>query len=103
MTYEQALIALADSRRRQIFESLRISGRSVAEIAADHPVSRPAVSQHLKVLEDAGLVGVRKEGTRRFYSVRREGLEPLRRYVESFWDDVLGAYAAHIEEKVDKQ
>ena len=102
MTYEQALVALADGRRRQIFESLRLSGRSVNEIAAEQPVSRPAVSQHLKVLEDAGLVGVRKMGTRRIYSVRREGLQPLKQYLESFWDDVLGAYVAHIEEEVDR-
>lgn len=70
---------------------------TVGELAEQQPVSRPAVSQHLKVLEAAGLVNVEARGTRRYYSVRREGLEQLRAYVDSYWSDVLGAFAAEIE------
>ena len=69
-------------------------------IAACQPVSRPAVSQHLRVLHDAGLVSVRAQGTRRFYLLRRDGLESLRRYVDGYWTDVLGAYAAEVERQV---
>lgn len=93
MTYQIVLSALADDRRRLIFDSLRNAPKAVGELSEFHPVSRPAVSQHLKVLEGAGLVSARQSGTRRIYSVRREGLKPLQDYLESFWDDVLGSYA----------
>lgn len=69
----------------------------MGEIAAGLPVSRPAVSQHLRVLRDAGLVTVRRDGTRRLYAVHPKGLEQLRAYVESFWADALTAFAAHAE------
>lgn len=94
MTYDSALLALADPTRRAILERIRARPRSVGEIADSLPVSQPAVSQHLAVLRGAGLVEGRKEGRRSVYRLRPEGLEPLRVYVESMWDDALAAYAA---------
>ncbi len=96
MTYADALTALADPTRRRIFESLRGRTMSVTELAQTQPVSRPAVSQHLKVLEAADLVLAENRGSHRLYSIRRDGLEALQRYLESFWSDVLGAYRDHI-------
>lgn len=100
MSYVQVLTALADPTRRSILESLRDAPRTVGELAANRPVSRPAVSQHLKVLEEARLVRGKPQGNRRLYSVRRDGLEELRGYLESFWSDVLNAYGAEIERRL---
>ena len=100
MAYQEVLTALADPTRRNILESLREDARTVGQIASDQPVSRPAVSQHLKVLQDAGLVHVKTTGTRRFYSVRREGLAELRTYLDRYWSDVLSAYGAEIERRL---
>ncbi len=100
MSYAQVLTALADPTRRNILEALRAAPRTVGELAARQPVSRPAVSQHLKVLEGAGLVRVKPSGNRRLYSVRRDGLDQLRRYLESFWSDVLDAYSAEIARRM---
>src|SRR5213594_304778 len=100
MAYAEVLTALADPTRRSILESLRAAPRTVSELAAHQPVSRPAVSQHLKVLEGARLVRVEPRGTRRLYSVRRDGLDELRRYLESFWSDVLNAYSAEIARRM---
>jgi DNA-binding transcriptional ArsR family regulator len=91
-TYEESLMALADPTRRRVLERLRSGPRSVGEVASGLPVSRPAVSQHLRVLKEARLVRERREGTRRVYSVDLAGLEALRGYIDEFWDDVLGAY-----------
>ena len=88
-----ALTALADPTRRAVLDGLRAGERSVGDLAGDLPVSRPAVSQHLAVLRSAGLVTERRDGTRRLYRVDPTGLAALRVYVESFWTDVLGAYA----------
>ncbi|MGQ0604463.1 MAG: ArsR/SmtB family transcription factor [Anaerolineales bacterium] len=96
MAVAEVFTALADPTRRQIFEALRDEPRTVGELAADLPVSRPAVSQHLRVLELARLVSVEPQGTRRLYSIQREGLDELRQYVESFWSEALSAYAAKI-------
>jgi len=96
MTYVDSLVALADPTRRAIFEALRGRPRTVGELAANQPVSRPAVSQHLRVLESARLVRVDPRGTRRFYSIRREGLDALKQYLDGFWSDALTAYAAEI-------
>ncbi len=96
MTYVDSLTALSDPRRRAIFEALRQGPMSVSQIASGQPVSRPAVSQHLKVLQQAGLVSVTAKGTKRVYHLRREGLSGLRGYVESFWSDALDAFADHI-------
>ncbi len=100
MAYHDVLTALADPTRRNILESLREDARTVGQIASEQPVSRPAVSQHLKVLQDAGLVNVETKGTRRFYSVRRAGLAELRTYLDGFWSDVLSAYGAEIERRL---
>jgi DNA-binding transcriptional ArsR family regulator len=97
MTYDTILDALADRTRRRVFESLRIRPMTVGELAELQPVSRPAVSQHLKILESAGLVTAQAQGNRRLYAIRREGLADLRLYLESYWSDVLGAFAAEIE------
>ena len=96
MTYQIILTALADPTRRGILESLRGSSRTVAQIAKTQPVSRPAVSQHLKVLNDAGLVNVEAQGNRRYYTIKHDGLRELRDYIDGFWSDVLYAYAAEI-------
>lgn len=98
MTYQDSLSALADPTRRALFEALARSPAAVGALAAGLPVSRPAVSQHLKVLADAGLVSVRTEGARRIYAVRPEGLQDLRAWLDGFWDDVLTGFAAHIEQ-----
>ena len=91
-TYGAALEALADPTRRAVLEQLREGPQPVGEIAAHLPVSRPAVSQHLKVLKGAGLVTDRAEGTRRLYAVSPDGLHALRTWLDSFWTDVLQAY-----------
>lgn len=96
MTYDLIFSALADNTRRGIFEALRDEPRSVSELSVDQPVSRPAVSQHLKVLQNAGLVDVVPRGTRRIYSIKRDGLVELRRYLESFWSEALTAYSEEI-------
>jgi DNA-binding transcriptional ArsR family regulator len=88
---------LGDPTRRAIFECLRGGPRSVGEIANGLPVSRPAVSQHLRVLREAGLVSERREGTRRLYRVDPEGLRELRAYLESFWDEALAGFKAAAE------
>jgi DNA-binding transcriptional ArsR family regulator len=99
MTYGEAIAALADPTRRTIFERLRGGPRPVVEIARGLPVSRPAVSQHLRVLKEAGLVRERREGTRNFYSVNGDGLADLRAYFENFWDEALAAFKEAAEAK----
>ena len=97
MAYGSALAALGDGTRRAVFEQLRGGPRAVGEIARELPVSRPAVSQHLRVLKGAGLVRERREGTRRLYSVNGDGLAELREYVDGFWEDALDAFKARAE------
>lgn len=92
MAYGDAITALADPTRRSVFERLRRSEKPVGELARELPVSRPAVSQHLRVLKQAGLVRERHEGTRHFYGVNEDGLAELREYFERFWDDALAAF-----------
>lgn len=99
MTYESSIMALADPTRRAIFESLAQKPRSVAVLAGALPVSRPAVSQHLKVLSDAGLVVMKTAGTRHIYSVRAEGLSELRAYIDGLWGDVLAEFAKEINDR----
>jgi DNA-binding transcriptional ArsR family regulator len=91
--------ALGDRTRRAVFEQLRSGPRSVGEIAAGLPVSRPAVSQHLRVLKDAGLVSERREGTRRIYELAPDGLVELRAYFDQFWSRALDAYKEAVEGK----
>ncbi len=100
MAYESALIALADPTRRRVFERLRDGAQPVGRIAQGLPVSRPAVSQHLKVLKEAGLVTDRAEGTRRVYSIDPHGLAAVRRYFDQFWDQALEAFAAEVEAEI---
>jgi DNA-binding transcriptional ArsR family regulator len=97
MAYGDALTVLADPTRRQVFERLRAGPHAVNVLAAGLPVSRPAVSQHLKALKAAGLVQERSEGVRRIYSVRREGLADLRDWLDSFWGDALEAFKREAE------
>ena len=97
MAYGNALAVLADPTRRKVFERLRQGPRAVNVLAAGLPVSRPAVSQHLKALKDAGLVEERSEGVRRIYSLRREGLMELREWLDSFWGDALEAFRLEAE------
>jgi DNA-binding transcriptional ArsR family regulator len=92
-----SLAVLADPTRRRVFERLRAGARPVNALAAGLPVSRPAVSQHLKALRDAGLVDERSEGARRIYSIRREGLRELRDWLDTFWDDALTAFKQEVE------
>ncbi|WP_299986524.1 helix-turn-helix transcriptional regulator [uncultured Ruegeria sp.] len=101
MTYENMFSALGDSTRRQVFEAVADRPRAVGELAADLPVSRPAVSQHLKVLSDAGLVVCRAEGTRRIYAARPEGLAELRAWLERYWSDALESFAAEVNKGRD--
>jgi len=103
MAYVNALTALADPTRRRIFEELRDGPKPVGVIAAGLPVSRPAVSQHLKVLREAGLVDDRAEGTRRVYYIDPKGLGTLRAWLDQFWDRSLTAFAAEVERDNDKQ
>lgn len=86
------LDALGDPTRRAIFEALTREPQAVGRLAATLPVSRPAVSQHLQVLADAGLVSVRREGTRRIYAADPSGIAQLRASVERFWRDALVAF-----------
>jgi DNA-binding transcriptional ArsR family regulator len=93
--------ALADPTRRQVFELLAKRALSVGEVAARLPVSRPAVSQHLRVLEDAGLVECEPDGTRRVYRVDPRGIEAMRSYLDRFWDRALAAFKAAAEKETD--
>jgi DNA-binding transcriptional ArsR family regulator len=97
MTYDRALAALADPTRRQVLERLRSGPQPVSTIARGMPVSRPAVSQHLKVLKEAGLVSDRPEGTRRVYYIDPHGLGALRGWLDQFWDQALAAFQAEAE------
>jgi DNA-binding transcriptional ArsR family regulator len=93
--------ALADPTRRAIFERLARRALAVGEVAEGLPVSRPAVSQHLRVLKDAGLVVDRAEGTRRVYQVDPHGVQAMRSYLDRFWDRALAAFKAAAEEEKD--
>ncbi len=97
MAYGNALAALADPTRRAVFERLRTGPHAVAEVARGMPVSRPAVSQHLKVLKEAGLVADRPEGARRVYYIDPNGLGALRQWLDQFWDQALAAFQAEVE------
>ena len=96
---EAVLDALGDRTRRRILQRLRQGPLPVVEIARGLPVSRPAVSQHLRVLKDAGLVVDRAEANRRIYAVDPEGLRLLRGFLEDFWKDALTRFAEIAEER----
>jgi DNA-binding transcriptional ArsR family regulator len=90
--------ALGDATRRAILERLLAGPTAVGELARDFPVSRPAISQHLRVLKNAQLVLDRSQGTRRFYQVNPAGIEAVRRYFDRFWSDALAAFKKAAEE-----
>jgi DNA-binding transcriptional ArsR family regulator len=103
MTYgERAFDALGDPTRRRVFQCLRAGACSVGEIAEGMDVSRPAVSQHLKVLKLARLVIDRPDGTRRLYSVDLRGVQALRDWLDAFWDEALGAFRNAAEREAAK-
>src|SRR5471030_2467733 len=97
MAYANALSALADPTRRHVMESLRSGPRAVGDLAKGMPVSRPAVSQHLKVLKEAGLVTDRPDGARRVYQIDPQGLGQIRAWLDRFWDVALDAFKAEVE------
>jgi DNA-binding transcriptional ArsR family regulator len=99
MTYIVALSALADPTRRRVFERLAERPASVAEITRSLPVSQPAVSQHLKVLREAGLVAGTPKGASTIYRIDPAGLGPLRAWLDRFWEDQLAAFAMAAEEE----
>ena len=99
MTYEIAISALSDPTRRAIVERLRTGALPVGALAEALPVSRPAVSQHLKVLGDAGLVTHEVRGTRHYYALNAAGFADLRNYLDTLWTDALGAFAAHVRKR----
>jgi DNA-binding transcriptional ArsR family regulator len=104
MTYEDCVLdALGDPTRRRVFKSLRRGARSVGEIAEGMDVSRPAVSQHLKVLKIARLVRDRAEGTRRLYTVDTRGIKALRKWLDGFWDETLAAFKEAVEREAVKE
>ena len=94
---ETALRALSDPGRRRILTLVRDEEHSAGEIAAEFTVSWPAVSQHLRVLKEAGLVTERREGTRRLYRARPEGLDDVRSFLDEFWDDKLERLKREVE------
>jgi DNA-binding transcriptional ArsR family regulator len=96
---EAALKALAEPRRRQILSLVRAGELSAGEIASHFDVSRPAISQHLNVLKEAGLVSERRNGTRRLYLARPDGLGELRAFLDGFWDERLDALKREAERK----
>jgi DNA-binding transcriptional ArsR family regulator len=97
MAYQKALQALSDPTRRRIFERLRTGAKSVGVLAKGLPVSRPAVSQHLKTLKSAGLVSDRSEGTRRVYYIDPDGLAKVRIWLDQSWEDAFAAFKNDIE------
>lgn len=97
MTYGNSLAALADPTRRKIFERLQRGPSPVGTLAEGLPISRPAVSQHLKVLKEAGLVAETQDGARRIYQIDPDGLGPLRRWLDQFWDVALENFKAEAE------
>src|SRR5262245_45036942 len=101
MAYGNSILldALGDPTRRQILDRLRGGPRAVGEIAAGMPISRPAVSQHLKVLKDSGLVAETRHGTRHYFSIAPDGIGELRAYLDGLWGDALAAFARHVGQK----
>jgi DNA-binding transcriptional ArsR family regulator len=93
---------LADPTRREVFERLADGPKAVGELAQGMPVSRPAVSQHLKVLKEAGLVTDRAEGTRRVYQIDPQGLGQIRAWLDRFWDQALEAFRAEVERQAEQ-
>jgi DNA-binding transcriptional ArsR family regulator len=102
MAYEAALAALSDPTRRLVFERILAEPRPVTAIAEGLPVSRPAVSQHLKVLKEAGLITERRDGTRRLYAANPQALGELRAAIEAMWHEALSGVAAGFDEEPER-
>jgi DNA-binding transcriptional ArsR family regulator len=99
MAYLKALQCLSDPTRRRVFERLRSGPKSVGTLARGLPVTRPAVSQHLRALKEAALVADKPEGAKRIYYIDPHGLGELRRWLDGFWDEALLAFKAEVETK----
>jgi DNA-binding transcriptional ArsR family regulator len=97
MAYESAVLALGDPVRLDLFERLRHAPAPVGQLAAAYPISRPAISRHLKVLKEAGLVTDEALGTRRIYRVDPDGVRVLRRWLDQFWTEALENLKAEVE------
>ena len=98
-----AIAALSDPTRRAVFERLADGPLSVAEVSRGLPVSRPAVSQHLRVLKDAGLVFAKPQGTRQLYQIDPEGIDNVRRYFDQFWGRALAAFKEAAEQQKEER
>jgi DNA-binding transcriptional ArsR family regulator len=103
MVYQKALAALADPTRRAIYEAVRGRARSVGDVAAGFPVSRPAVSQHLRVLREAGLVTETRQGTRHLFAANPLAARCLRDYFESVWTEAAKAFADHVHAEEERR
>ncbi len=103
MAYDFALSALADPTRRAVFERLRHGPKTVGALAEGLPVSRPAISQHLKVLKQAGLVTDQADGTRRLYRLGGRGLAALRDYLQAVWEEAEAAHKAEIARQLEER
>jgi DNA-binding transcriptional ArsR family regulator len=104
MAYQmEALAALADPTRQAILQLLRDHPMPVGEIAADMPISRPAVSQHLRILKEVHLVREERRGTRHYFELNPEGFGDLRAYIDSMWQDALQAFAQHVKKQEGKR
>jgi DNA-binding transcriptional ArsR family regulator len=103
MAYGNAFVALADPTRRAVFERLRQGPKAVGDVAEGLTVSRPAVSQHLKVLKEARLVTVHRDGRRQFYAIDTQGLAAMRDYLDGFWGDALQAFKTYAEKDQPKR
>ena len=103
MSYGTVLAALADPTRRSILERLRTGELAAGDVGRDLPMSQPAVSKHLRILREAGLVRERRAGTRRIYAVDQAGLAELRTWLEGFWGEALAAFADTAEASYEKE
>ena len=99
MTYDNIFIALGDPTRRSVLEALRHQPMTVGMLAENMPVSRPSVSQHLKILREAELVTMTPRGTANEYALNKKGLDEVRTWLDGMWDDALAVFKAHVEQK----
>lgn len=102
MANANAFAALSDPTRRAVFERLKDGPKAVGDLAATMPVTRPAVSQHLQILKEAGLVTARADGRRRVYQIDPKGLGQLRAWLDKFWEAALGSFQAEMEREFNK-
>jgi DNA-binding transcriptional ArsR family regulator len=103
MAYEDAFYSLGDKTRKAVFERLRQGPQTVGALAAGLPVSRPAISQHLKILKEAGLVAIQADGTRRLYRIDGAGLSGLKDYLQTVWSEVVAAHEAEIARQLEER